>query len=130
MSGRHLVLERTAHRLRLALDHLDQRARGARWPSCAELPLAHGADAGADDGGKFPLRQAELVPRQAGIAVAGDDLVHDGAGFLAGEVVARFHQAFEKVIHHPPLFYFLRHDGHVPQWGIGVKVFPVIPGRA
>jgi hypothetical protein len=98
ISRRHLALERAAHRLRLALDDLDQRARRAGRPPRAKLPLAHGADAGADDGGEFSLRQAELVPCLARVTVAGDDRVHDRAGFLAGEVVARLVKAFENVV--------------------------------
>jgi len=72
-----LVLERAAHGFGLALDHLDQRARRAGGPPCAKLPLAHGADTGADDGGELALRQAELVPRQPRVGVARRDGVDD-----------------------------------------------------
>src|SRR5476651_110987 len=113
MSGRHLVPERTAHRLRLALDHLDESARGAGRPARAELPFAHSADAGADDGGELALRQAELVPRLARIGIARGDAMHDHAGFLAGDEIAQLVQAGEEVVGQPASFYFLRHDAMI-----------------
>lgn len=118
-SRRHLVLERAAHRLRLALDNFDQRARRAGRIARAKFPLAHGADASADDSGKFALRQAESVPRQARIGVAGDDGVHDRAGLLAGDEVAQFFKAGKNIVGQAASFrllrpgYFLRHDAMI-----------------
>lgn len=120
MSGRHLALaERAAHGLRLGLDHFDQRSRRAGRTARAEFPLAHGADTGADQRGKFALRQAELVPRQASIAVAGNDMMDDGSGLLAARVVERLVKASPNVVGqtifhallHVPTVSYLTHFG-------------------
>src|SRR5688500_2888331 len=69
-SRESLNLEGPPYCLRLALDHRDQRTRGAGRPPRAQLPLAHAADASADQGGELSLCQPELVSRLACVGVA------------------------------------------------------------